>query len=485
MQKKTQLIFATFFGLFFGLQNLAQAQYLSRQDINLQFQKSTAFMLENMRRPDAVSGVVIAAPSRNSPDYFFHWVRDAALTTDAALSVYQSSQSSPSLRQKLQDFFFKHLGLNEILQQNILKSTASLGEPKFDVDGSIYPGPWGRPQNDGPGLRSSSMIRLLHLAQEENWPQAEELEKRIYTSILPTQSVAKLDLEFIAHHWQEPSFDLWEEIFGYHFYTLLAQRQAMASGQQVASSLQDPGAAQFYREQYELMTNQLQKFWDSERGFLVVTRGINVGFTFAKRSINKMGLDSAVILAVLHSGSNDGDFSVVDERVQATYQKLRNVFTAIYPINNKNDLAPAFGRYPEDTYDGYTTEGQGNPWVLATAGSAEFLYRSVSQIARQGQIAVTAVNAEFLNKTGGMARLKAGQNLVRGSKEFQSLLNNLFSEADRSLARVLYHKNDDGSLSEQINLQSGYMQGAPNLTWSHASFLTAKLYRDQALNVMK
>jgi glucoamylase len=49
----------------------------------------------------------------------------------------------------------------------------------------------------------------------------------------------------------------------------------------------------------------------------------------------------------------------------------------------------------------------------------------------------------------------------------------------------MYHRNPDGSLSEQINRDSGYMQGAVNLTWSHASFLTAKMARDKALQALK
>ena len=36
-----------------------------------------------------------------------------------------------------------------------------------------------------------------------------------------------------------------------------------------------------------------------------------------------------------------------------------------------------------------------------------------------------------------------------------------------------YHAADDGSLSEQMNRNTGFMQSAPDLTWSYASLLSA------------
>jgi len=68
-------------------------------------------------------------------------------------------------------------------------------------------------------------------------------------------------------------------------------------------------------------------------------------------------------------------------------------------------------------------------------------------------------------------------------RSYSLVIKGLFEEADGYLARVLFHRNADGSLSEQMNRENGYMQGAPNLTWSHASIITAKLRRDEAISV--
>lgn len=39
-----------------------------------------------------------------------------------------------------------------------LSSGAGLGEPKFNVDLTEFTGAWGRPQRDGPALRSIALI---------------------------------------------------------------------------------------------------------------------------------------------------------------------------------------------------------------------------------------------------------------------------------------------------------------------------------------
>lgn len=61
-----------------------------------------------------------------------------------------------------------------------------LGEPKFMVNGLVYPFPWGRPQNDGPALRILSLGRILSLAVTEKWPEMASLQSMMYAAELPT-----------------------------------------------------------------------------------------------------------------------------------------------------------------------------------------------------------------------------------------------------------------------------------------------------------
>lgn len=451
------------------------ANTASLQSFEDQFVKSTNFMMQNMIRSDVTAGAIIAAPSQQNPDYFYHWVRDAALTLEASLSLYENGYLNLEQQSKMQKFFLSHLKFNQYIQQTSLQA-GGLGEPKFSVHGLVYAFPWGRPQNDGPALRSLSLTHLMNIAVKENWSQVESIKKIIYVGLLPNNSLVKSDLEFIAHHWQDLNFDLWEEVYGSHFYTLMAQRKALASGIQTANLFLDFGAAQFYSQKLQEINKELEKFWNPEVNFIYATLQTD--------NKNKSHLDSAVILAVLHSGLKNSSFSFTDDRVIATFQRLKDNFKTSYVINNNENFGLAFGRYPEDTYDGYVTDSLGNPWVLTTAAAAEYLYRTTVELSQKSSLKINSLNRKFFTDFKPVGRLKIGQTISRKDPAFQRLLQNLVQEGDRYLERILFHRNSDGSLSEQINRNSGYMQGAPNLTWSHASFLTAKIARDQATEIV-
>ncbi len=454
-------------------------------DINTQFSRSIDFMMSNMIRQDAAPGSVIAAPSRVHPDYFYFWVRDGALVMESAMDLYQSGRLTSLQKQKLQKFFLDHIIFTQTTQQNALKA-AGLGEPKFFVDGRVYSGPWGRPQNDGPALRASSLIRLLSIAIRENWPQLEEMKKILYRANLAEPSLIKYDLEYTAKRWHDLNVDLWEEVYGAHFYTLMAQRKALALGSQVAQAFGDPLAAKYYLQEFYRVSQELSRFWDPSRGYIYATlsgrTNISSKSVTVSKNLNKSQLDSAVILAVIHSDIGEGLFTFTDDRILSTFQKVVDSFTALYPINQNNQVGPAIGRYPEDTYDGYQTNSVGNAWVLITAGAAEYLYRTASQLGLAPSIRITQANINFYSKTGGLENLSVGKVVLRGSDEYNKVLQNLMIQADRYLARVMLHANPDGSLSEQINRRTGIQQGAPNLSWSHAGLITAKLARDKALS---
>src|SRR5688500_13286626 len=49
---------------------------------------SIHFLLQTLFASQIQPGVVIASPSRAEPDYFYHWVRDAAIVFEQALVIY-------------------------------------------------------------------------------------------------------------------------------------------------------------------------------------------------------------------------------------------------------------------------------------------------------------------------------------------------------------------------------------------------------------
>ena len=70
--------------------------------------------------------------------------------------------------------------------------------------------------------------------------------KKLYDGKEPSSSVIKADLDFVSNHWQDPCFDLWEEVNGTHFYTRMQQRTALREGAALAKALKvHPGIILF------------------------------------------------------------------------------------------------------------------------------------------------------------------------------------------------------------------------------------------------
>ncbi len=437
--------------------------------IHQQSQRSLQLMLNNISRPDAAVGSVVAAPSKVEPNYYFNWIRDAALTMHVIEKLYAKDGPNHLHYEQMLKNYVQFSRENQ-LTPNLsgAPDAGGLGEPKFNMDGSAFNGAWGRPQNDGPALRAITLIAFANNLLAEG--QANYVRQELYDGLLPSQTVIKVDLEYVAHHWGDVCFDLWEEVRGHHFFTLMVSRRALLEGAKLAQTLGDGGAAQYYSEQASAIAFYLQQFWDAKQGTLIETIGQTSG-------VSKSGLDVAIILGALHGETADGYIGPASDWVMATAARLINAFQALYAINKSlNGLAPAIGRYPEDIYDGVGIS-QGNPWFLATLAFAEYCYRLRSIYARDHYINVTQVNASFLRYalySSGIQGLNLRSGIVANdSRLYSALQAGLANLGDRFFRTVLHYGGADGSLSEEFNRNTGVMTGAPNLTWSHAAFLTA------------
>ena len=461
-------------------------------------ESSKRLMLAAISPVDGAPGSVIASPSRRNPDYYYHWVRDSALVMNVVVTLAETASSAGEKQ--------RYLGIladyAQFSRRNQLTPNRSgspqgggLGEPKFMIDGSSYNGDWGRPQNDGPALRALTMIRYAKILIDMG--RMDEVAK-LYRKMQPADSLIKTDLEYVSHHWQDPSFDLWEEVLGDHFYTRLVQRRALLEGADLADRFGDTGAASWYRIQASHLEPEIEAHWDSSVNYLRVTRN-RVGGGGGKES----GLDVGTLLGVLHAGGNDHFFAANDDRVLATASALESRFVSLYEVNSANvfnlefmrrfnltsdlmdftlsegaKLAPAIGRYPEDHYDGYVTTGLGNPWFLATHAFAELYYRAANAFEAQGYVTLTKNNRAFIDtalQSAGAAQLslQTGEKLQAGDARLTTLLRALRERGNQFMNRTAVHAGPGGSMSEQIQRQSGLPHGASDLTWSFASLLTA------------
>ncbi|KAI9836596.1 MAG: hypothetical protein M1819_001228 [Sarea resinae] len=465
----------------------------------------------------AAPGTVIASPSREHPNYYYQWVRDAAITTSSLVNVYSSSPSSPTTT-NITSLMAAYTTLQRTLQttsnpSGSFSDLSSLGEPKFLVSGAPFTGSWGRPQTDGPALRALTLMRWLHTyntthpslwAHRFTSTDASDFFNTLYAPALPPASIIKADLEYVSHHWHLPSFDLWEEIRGSHLFTMSVQQRALRSGAALARAFNDPAAAEWYDTQADSIRALLLRFWDSQRNHLISMLD----------QPSRSGLDCSVLLASLH-GSQEIFLPWSDE-VLKTLLALARDMQARYPINwppssSKSDSheplppspnpmfpAVALGRYPEDVYtgDGTASEG-GNPWFLCTASAAEILYRTAHHLQNQSQnrnaadVVINATALDFWQHFLPFAHTPTANTeyLVIPEHDIKPTSSNLIRTADLFLSIVRAHAdasytpdNHDrgGRLSEQFDRYTGFERGARDLTWSYASLLEAARWRERA-----
>jgi glucoamylase len=435
--------------------------------------KSEKLMLLNINAPTVKVGVIVASLSQSQPNYFFHWVRDAAIVFMQFQNIYLNDPTVGNSRGQMQTWMLAHSELNLQLQSLAAGAVGNLGEPKFNVDGSVFTGPWGRPQNDGPAIRAISFMNFFNIISRENGSNKNDILKNLYDPNFAHPSLIKTDLEYIAHHWSEPSFDLWEEAFGNHFFTLVVTRKALRLGAILAQNLGDTGAAAFYQQESLKVVQALQAFWNPNGNYILAT--LNPQGPTSK----PLNLDTSVLLAALYGDLGDGFIAPSDDHVLATLEILKEVFQKQFPINQNPNFGIALGRYPGDTYDGVKTGSVGNPWFITTQTAAEIYYRTCLQALQTKQILITALNLRFYNQLmSQQVKFVPGQILTVKDLLYLKVANQLFIEGDRHLELTIIHRGPDGSLSEQFNGANGFMQGATNLTWSHASFLSANAWRD-------
>lgn len=436
-------------------------------------------------------GVVIASPSKTAPDYYYQWTRDAAITMDSVVRRFYDLASQGILNDTLSNIITGYIETQGALQRVSNPSghfdwnkrdVSGLGEPKFETDGSAFTGHWGRPQNDGPALRINTISHYIKTQVEWNETTSIEDYEHIYKSmILP-------DVEYILQYWDQPTFDLWEELEGYHLFTSQVQFNALINVVELARQYSDRetesrctftagSIRQFIKTKFK-GDSQLKAYYEPS-------------------SFGRSGLDSSIFLAALDSVRWESSIAAhlslkpYDDLLIATI--LPYVHSFDYPINHQRlaqfeesfqqgvsgYVATGVGRYAEDVYDGVGTS-HGNPWFICTATIAEtifFIAQHLSQQPPDFVLEKTPLTREFYST------FVASDRIRRDSEEYQQLLDRLVDLGDSFLDVIREHQAHNGDMSEQFNRYNGFMQGAEKLTWSYGSFWSAVRARQEVINL--
>lgn len=397
----------------------------------------------------AVRGAIVASPVLASwdpePDYFFHWYRDSAVVMDALRLLHEDGRVGPEALTQFADFvrfnaslatldgsallvapawrdkvapnFLKYLRSEEDLADT--RGDAVAADTRVNPDGTLDISSWTRPQHDGPPLRALCLLR---------WSQGCAFGRDLDAEVA---ALLRADLAFTFTHWQRPSFDIWEEEQGLHYYTLRVSAAALAEGADWLASRGDEPTALRYRVEAALIASRLDGFWMEEAGHYR-SRVLSSGLRSSKE------LDIAVILAAVHAEGSGAAHTVHDLRMQATLARLEALFDGAYAINRNRDAqtGPAMGRYAGDVYF------SGGAYYFSTLGAAEFCFRAA-----------------------------AGAQDARGWIE----------RGDAWLATVRRFTPDSGGLSEQFDQNSGAQTSARHLAWSYAAFISCVAARRRAL----
>ena len=380
-------------------------------------------------------GSVLASPAiadwNPEPDYFFHWVRDAAAVMRAVAELAARADDEaqrrrwtrhfedcvgfslgltrldgrmlPPFRERTQPEFRKFLRQDEELRA--LRGERLLGEPRFNADGTIDVLGWSRPQYDGSALRAVACLSFLAAGGDDS---------------VEIRDLLRRDLDFTVRHAGETCIGPWEEAgeSAHHYYVALVQLGALIHGRAfLARPAQDAEAR---------LRALLETHWSAEHG---------VYAAIAPPAGGRDDLiDSACLLGVLDADLPDGAHSVDDPGVWATLGALDALFAREFPIN-RSRVAPALGRSRRDRYFG------GGAWYVTTLAAAALYYRGAIRSADRGLIA-------------------------RG---------------DAFMATVRDLTPADGHFSEQVDRTTGEPTSARDLTWSYAAFISTAYLRADAV----
>jgi glucoamylase len=262
------------------------------------------------------------------------------------------------------------------------------------------------------------------------------VKKYLYDSKWPnTNSLIKRDLEYISQCWDDKCFDLWEEIYGHHFYTLTVQAKALEMGAEFAYEMDDEKAGDHYKD----VAKKINTF--IKNNFYVnntIISSINIGHSNEKRDI-----DSSILLAYLHSNKP------YDAELANTMANMVTGFREEYPVNKtyKIDL---IGRYKNDHYYG------GNPWVLSTSALSTFLLTvDITKLDK------TKLNKEFFNVFG-----RSIKEIKHQGKELLMVLMKIEK----------LNRDTDLSFAEQIDKNNLKYVSADRLTWNYVELVRSLTY---------
>jgi GH15 family glucan-1,4-alpha-glucosidase len=299
---------------------------------------------------------------------------------------------------------------------------------KFLPDGSLGSSwhPWVRDSEVTlPIQEDETALTLMALLRHYEYSRDLGFIEKIYNSFI------KKAADFMCLYRDEAtglpleSYDLWEEKYGVHTFTVATVYGALQAAARFSEILgKETSKARYLSHAEGIKKSLLTHLYDNEAGYFVKMVTLNDGGS------GVTGVDRTIDISSIHGIITHGVLSVDDERVVSSLEKTEKALRIQTAVGGVS-------RYEKDVYYRAENDTQGNPWIITT------LWLTQAHI-------MSAKNEDDLER-------------VR-----------------EDLGWVASHALRTGVLPEQLNPHSGDPLSATPLTWSHAEFvLTVIQYLDK------
>lgn len=406
-------------------------------------------VLNNIGPPvGALPGVVSVASSNNTdPSSKFTWIRDSAMVMKSLINEFTLGLDT-SLRDTIETYLLGQYRTQLITNPSGTVSTGGLAEPRFNFDYTADTTSFSRPENDGPPLRANNLITYA------NWLVDEDKNTTFVENVLwPSIS---LDIDYILHHWNETSFELWEIAWTESYWTAAVEVHALRSAAILGRKIGRDYEVKGWESTASVILSFMQSFWNNQANYVS-------GNTIPDRS----GIDSSTVLASIYNydplaGCDSLTLQPCSDRALMNLKAVVDGFRPLYPINSKTGAA-AVGLWTEDTVFG-------SPWHLSTFGVAEQLYDALAVWNQTSSITVTTLSLPFFQQFFIAALVITYRPGFIG---YQEILDGVKAFADNTILIAANYTPQDGMLPQMFDKEDGKPLGANGLSWSYSAALSA------------
>ncbi|KAF8494643.1 Six-hairpin glycosidase-like protein [Russula emetica] len=420
-------------------------------------------LLHDTTGPEAGAdvGVVVAViPDPEHPEYSVYWLRDGCLVYHPWLNEL-TVLGDKSLRSLLDDVVHVLSRTQQAISLAGNVFTGGIEEAVFSVQLDMILDEKtriGSPAADGPPFRATNLIKYAE------WLLKPEQNNGTWVADVLWPMI-NLDLQWIASHWNESSWDLWwPTVWGGSYWTASLQYRALRGGARLGRAIgrgRENGVDEYDR-QAAMVLDYMQTFWNEKEEFMTET-------TITDVSKGRSGYGSAPLTVSVYNfdpslGCDDATFQPCSPRALSSLKVVGDRFKAFFPIsrNFTENQPPYYGFFTEDQFIG------GHPQFFASYNSAEQLYDALITWDLIGYIDVTPVSLKFWKQFNCRVSV---QRYKKGSRGYKALTEYVRDWANKIVLQLEKATPSDYVLVQCIDKETGGPYGPRGMIRSLAAAL--------------